>query len=384
MSSKELISLKELGSVINNSLPKILYNIKAEICQPKLSNGHLYFSMKDNTGIINSIIWKNNIIKNIKDGEIVEASGKLEYYTPRGSLSFIISDIKQCKIQDDTFYTKLKKEFELKGYFTNKLNIPYVIKNILVLSSKTGAAIHDFNYVIDNNKSTIKRTFMDIMVQGSECPRDIIKILSVDLYQYDMIVITRGGGSMEDLMGFNDRKMIETVNNRKIPILSAIGHMVDTTILDLVADVSTPTPSLAAQYIVDHNMKYIAGMNKKLDKNKLSVINCINSRIQKLNNMNIRINKQKYKEVSNLDKKLENIKNNIISIINNKIIYYDSIILKYNNINNNNITFLNKNNKVIDYNKYNKIVDMNQPFFITWNNIKIKVISYEKSMESII
>ena len=375
-----IISIKDIGNIINNSLPKTSYKMKIEVRQPKISNGHMYMSLKDNSGIINAIVWKNNInesIKNLKDGDMVEITGRIEYYTMRGSISIVISSIEKQNIVGNMFieYELLKNEFEKKGYFNNKIGFPELfpelLQNIVILSSSNGAAIHDFYYVLDNNKSKIKRTLIDVPVQG------IDSILNItDFTSYDMIVITRGGGSMEDLWGFNNRKLIESVYNCKIPIMAAIGHVIDTTIIDMVADISCPTPSLAAQYIVDHNTSYISKLDDRLNKIKLLLINNISCNIKKLNIINYNNYKIKINIINKIENKIEKIKTSFINDINNMIFNNNNIIRKYDNISSE-ITILRKNNNVItSQEQFQKLLNKKYPFVIMWNNVKMTITDY--------
>ena len=395
--TKEIISLKELGSIITKSLPKEKFTIKCEIRQPKISNGHMYMNLKDKDNSISGIVWKSNMesssSSNLKDGDMIEAIGKLEYYVPRGSLSMVLSSIKQSNNLGDMInqFETLKQYFTELEYF-NKKNItmiPKVIKNILILSSNNGAAIHDFYYALDNNKNHVyvERTMVDVLVQGNMCPSDIInKMTTIDLSPFDIIVITRGGGSMEDLWGFNNKELIECIYNCNKPVLSAIGHMVDTTLIDMVADICAPTPSLAGQYIVDHNMKYINKLNDMINSIRSKLITNINNSIRKLNNMSLVINKKKYKIISELENSLDIKCNKIKQNIMNQIVYLNDIFTKYNNISNNlessnNISIYTiENKKIKNSDVFNKLINKNKPFIIIWNNNKLNVTDYKVNL----
>ena len=129
-------------------------------------------------------------------------------------------------------FESMKIEFENKGYFTNKQALPDIISSILVITSCNGAAIHDFNYVLDNSKIIINETIIEVVVQGIGCPQSISNVLNTtELTKYDLIVVTRGGGSIEDLWGFNDRLIVEAVNSCKKPVLSAIGQIIKQSIV---------------------------------------------------------------------------------------------------------------------------------------------------------
>jgi exodeoxyribonuclease VII large subunit len=367
------ITLKQLGDIIKYKLPTDKFTIKGEIRQPKISSGHMYLILKDDTFMINCIVWKtklNESIKSIKDGDLVNIKGSLDYYAPRGEIKLIVNSLEKNNTIGDLYkiFETMKTEFKKNGYFDKKIKLPLCIKNILVLSSMNGAAIHDFNYALNNNKSLITSTTIDVQVQGSECPKQIIEYLkNNDMSKYDIIVITRGGGSMEDLWGFNDMTLIETIYGRNYPVLSAIGHMVDTTLLDYVADVSAPTPSLAAQYIIDYNKKYIDELKSIKNNIYQKLINNINDNLLKLN----KLSNIKNDFIDNIKNKTLNLKNNIKFNIKNNLIKLDMILSKYDNI------ILYKDNIKLEYDNFNNIITNNQPFILVWKDKIIKINNYE-------
>ena len=128
-------------------------------------------------------------------------------------------------------------------------------------------------YCAANDGIKVNQELVNVIVQGNDCPSNIIKYLEDNFIKnsndtFDLIVLTRGGGSFEDLFGFCKPELIECIYKLKIPLLSAVGHQIDTTLVDYIADIVAPTPSLAAQYIVDHNKKYV----KELNHIKLSLL----------------------------------------------------------------------------------------------------------------
>jgi exodeoxyribonuclease VII large subunit len=376
----ELTSLKELGSIITKSLPNTKYRVKVEVSQPKITNGHMYLTIKDKDGRIGGTIWKSNMtetIKSVKNGDMVEIEGKLGYYSPSGSLSMIVSDLKPCDIVGDKLkqFELMKKEFENKGYFSNKQSLPDVISSMLIITSSNGAAIHDFIYTLDNNKCLVKRTVVDVIVQGNDCPQSIANVFNtMDLSDYDLIVVTRGGGSIEDLWGFNNRIIVECVNSCKKPVLSAIGHMVDTTLIDLVADISCPTPSLAGQYVVEHNMKYLDRIEYKVSTIYTKLVQSINNTISQLNDLNTHVSRYKYDIVTQFNNRLHVIQNYINSFISNRIKDLDSIENKYSD---NKIVLLDsKNKEITSSNIYQQLLNKKKHFIVIWNGIKVKVESY--------
>lgn len=320
-----MLSINDIGKLIKNNIPKDRLILKAEVRQPKLyASGHLYLTLKDSCGTISAMIWKNNVtdnIKNLTDGDIIEATGKLDYYIPNGNLNFIISSVKSKNEEGDLY--KLEKhiyeKFMKKGYFLpeKKLKVGNYIKNILLLTSKNGDAIKDFYHCIEHNNMLINDTFKSVAVQGVDCPKDICSILQKsDLSNYDLIVITRGGGSREDLFGFCQPELIEVIHKINTPVLSAIGHRNDTTLIDHVADYVAATPSLAAQFIVNHNKEYLNSIeirkNLLIDLLKKDVID----RINKLHDLDRTVNNQQLY----FERIKTSCKNNIIEEINKRLL----------------------------------------------------------------
>jgi exodeoxyribonuclease VII large subunit len=200
------MQVTEFCNKIKLSLPNIKYNVIGEVNQPKISHGHLYFNIKDEKSNIKCIIWKNKLDKTkyeINDGDKVSIEIKLDFYSFTGSLNFIVENITKNEgigeLQQK--YNEIKQNFEMKGYFNenNKLKLPSIIKNIIIITSETGAAIKDFLFNLENNSSKINYTIIDVPVQGYDCHKIISNKLQ-DIYnnndiKIDAIIITRGGGS---------------------------------------------------------------------------------------------------------------------------------------------------------------------------------------------
>ncbi len=320
-----ILNIKELGILIKKTLPRTNIQLKAEVRQPKFSNGHLYLNLKDKNGIVNAIVWKSNMtedIKKLKDGDTITIYGKLDYYNGNGRLSLIINNLLETEGKGELYklYEDTKKYYQNKGYFLNenKLKVGKTIKKILLLTSENGDALKDFYHCIENNNCILNQDFLSVSVQGTNCPADICKILnSNDIYEnkYNLIVLTRGGGSFEDLFGFCQRELIESVYNCRIPVLSAIGHKNDTTLVDYVADYVAATPSLAAQFIVNHNLQYIESLRVKnnhmqnvLKSNILKSISFLDNTKNNLYEcrdiLDVTRNKLKYKITQEINKKL--------------------------------------------------------------------------------
>ena len=374
MSQTNIISLKELGQIINTSLPKDKLIVKAEVRQPKKYNsGHTYLELKDDDNIIKAIVLKSNNTINIKDGDMVEAQGKIEYYSNKGNMNFVINKIKLIDTVGEMLlsFDTMNQFYKENGYYDNKMVLPNFIKKILILTSENGAAIHDFNYVIESSNISLDRTLVDVPVQGPDSPIQIANVLSTyNIDCYDMVVITRGGGSMEDLWGFNDKNIIESVHKCKKPVLSAIGHTTDTTLLDFVSTISRPTPSLAAQFIVDHNNLYIDRINKIKDTIYLNLVETIKQKINRLDEIVFFYKNNRYKKL------LDRMKVCIITSIQNKINSNNNILLKYKTANDS-ISIYKNNIEVKNSIDFNKIIDKKDEFTIMWNNVRILITEYK-------
>ena len=317
------LSITELANLIRKHLPKERILVKGEVSQPKDSRGNLYLSLKDNNpSLIKSIIWKNKLDmfkSKINEGDEITVEGNLDFYGGYGTMSFIINQLVKHEGEGEinALYLKIKEQFEKKGYFDNihKYKKLEVIKKVLILTRDTGSVINDFNHNIEENNSKLKQDLIDVSVQGNNCPSDIIKVIEnksneIDFDEYDLIVIIRGGGSKEELFGFSKPELIESVFKFKDkPILSAIGHKPDVSLLDLVADYSAPTPSLAAQYIIDINKKYISNMENQKEEIKNLLISDLNMYYRKLN----RINEKIMKFFLSFDEIKKNIFNKIVN-----------------------------------------------------------------------
>jgi len=290
----EALTITQFCNFVKNVLPNKKFNVIGEVNQLKNSHGHLFFTFKDNENCLSATIWKTRAEQlkvNLKEGDKITVEGKIDFYSPTGKINFIIDKIVSNEGLGDLQkkYDQIKDDFQKKGYFDDliKRKIIGPIKNILVITSESGAAYQDFIYALENSGSNVNINLLDVVVQGIDCPKNIcIEMEKIKNKKkiYDLVILTRGGGSFQDLFGFSQPELIETIHNFHLPVISAIGHQVDNPLSDLVSDYSAPTPSLAAQFIVDFNRNYL---NEKLKipkelNNRLN--NLLINEIQKLNN----------------------------------------------------------------------------------------------------
>ena len=374
MDKNKILTVSEFCYQIKDFLPTKKFMVIGEINQLKNSHGHHYFIFKDNDNIINATIWKSKMESLkiiIKDGDKITVEGKLDFYSVGGKLNFIIDNI----ISNDGIgellkkYQKIKNDFEKKGYFDSslKLKLPNCIKNILLLTSESGAAYHDFLYGLENAKSNVTVELIDVIVQGVDCPQNICKQLEnikLKNLNYDLVILTRGGGSFQDLFGFSQPELIETLYNFNLPTLSAIGHQVDNPLSDLVCDYSAPTPSLAAQFIVDYNKNYLRSYQNILQEiTHIMNIKLIN-KLEKTNNLFEKLNKKWLSFERNNKQKLIN----ELNIMLRKLDNFESRLEMYETTN----ILLNGNGKIM-YNKEDLLEYKGKNLEIIWNGIIVKV-----------
>ncbi|MEY8597394.1 exodeoxyribonuclease VII large subunit [Mammaliicoccus lentus] len=228
--------------------------IKGEISNFKRhSSGHLYFALKDDKGVLSAMMFKSNANQlsfEPKEGDQVLIEGRIGVYESRGSYQIYVQTMQLDGI--GLLYEKfeaLKKELADKGYFNadHKLSIPKYPKKIAVLTASTGAAIRDICSTLDKRYPLAEQVLISTLVQGKGAKDNIINnIKEADSMGVDVIIVGRGGGSIEDLWSFNEKEVVEAIYNCSTPIISAVGHETDTTLSDFVSDVRAATPTQAA------------------------------------------------------------------------------------------------------------------------------------------
>lgn len=230
--------------------------LKGEISNFKRhSKGHLYFTLKDENAQISGIMFStyaNQLNFSPKEGDHVLVTGRISLYEPSGSYSIQVSKMELDGIGELYLkYEALKKELEEKGYFNNdrKRQIPKFPKKIGVVTSPTGAVIEDIKNTVSRRYLLTEIHLYPALVQGPGSANSIkeqIELANIKM-EVDVLIVGRGGGSIEDLWGFNEMPVIEAIYQSKIPIITAIGHETDYTISDFVSDLRAPTPTAAAE-----------------------------------------------------------------------------------------------------------------------------------------
>lgn len=256
-------------------------SVKGEISNCKYhTSGHIYFTLKDERGTLSCVMFAGNrkgLSFRLEEGLSVVVEGSVDIYEKSGSYQLYARKITMegaGALYEK--YEKLKAELEELGMFSKqyKQPIPQYSKTVGVITAQTGAAIQDIIQISGRRNPYVQLILYPAIVQGDEAVPSLIKgLLAMEKLKPDVIIIGRGGGSIEDLWAFNSREVAEAIFNCSIPVISAVGHETDTTIADFVADLRAPTPSAAAELAVFDYMAFQERLN--------SVNNSLNSRFSR-------------------------------------------------------------------------------------------------------
>jgi len=293
-----IFTVSELNLNIKNYLESNYFNIwvSGEISNfSSPSSGHFYFVLKDNSQIRCAFFKKKQRFLNIKpfDGMQVLVRGTLSLYTERGDYQLIID---QLLLQGEGALKKqfelLKKKLEAQGLFDlkNKKPIPKNIKTLGIITSGTGAALQDVLSVLKRRWPLINILVYDSQVQGEQAPGQLIKSI-IQANQdncCECLLLTRGGGSLEDLWAFNDENLALAIFNSVLPIVSAVGHEIDFSISDYVADLRAATPSAAAELLSPDGEGMLREIKLKLARAEQLIFSKFNYSKQNLLNLNQR------------------------------------------------------------------------------------------------
>ena len=286
---RNYLSVSDLNSKIRYSLEKDLSSIRVK---GELSNfhhhpssGHMYFTLKDELNEIRCAMFrtKNQFLKfNPIDGMSVRLFGDITFYEQRGSLQIKVSMMEEDGVGDlHKAFEKMKSSLEKEGLFDKKYKkqLPPYPKKIGIITSESGAAIKDIFNVLGRRAPQVKLILKSVKVQGDDAPKQISK--AIELFNskncVDVLIIGRGGGSIEDLWAFNEEIVARAIFKSLIPIISAVGHETDFSISDFVSDVRAPTPSAAAEIAVVSK----DAIEKNLKSQKKQIIDLMMSRLEK-------------------------------------------------------------------------------------------------------
>ena len=330
--------------------------LKGEISNFKAhTSGHFYFSLKDENSKINAIMFKSNASKVLfkpADGMKVLVTGRISVYEAMGSYQIYASEMLEDGVGNlYVAFEQLKKKLKEEGLFdkAHKRPIPKIPKRVGIVTASTGAAIRDIMTTIKRRFPICETILFPTLVQGENAKEDIARnIERAGNYDLDVLIVGRGGGSIEDLWPFNEEVVARAIYNSKVPVISAVGHEVDFTIADFVADLRAPTPTAAAELAVPNmsdlkklTSQFVIRLNeaiyKKVNYLKLYLDSVKNSFViknpgimfegkkQTLDLMNSKLNDLMLNKVDKLKVELEKIKKSYV-LVNPEFLYKDKMI----------------------------------------------------------
>lgn len=264
-------------------------NVRGEITNFKAHyTGHLYFTLKDESSTIKCVMFKgyaDTLKFKPADGNKVVISGQVSVFERDGTYQIYCKSITPEGLGELYIaYEQLKEKLEKEGLFSaqRKRKLPYLPNRVGVITSKTGSVVKDIINVTTRRYSKANLLIFPAAVQGENTAKSVIKAIKVfnELMNVDVIIIARGGGSFEDLFGFNDENLAYEIAKSKIPIISAVGHETDFTICDFVSDLRAPTPSAAAELVYPEYTDMVKNINLYKNRYIISIKNYIERKRQ--------------------------------------------------------------------------------------------------------
>lgn len=350
-----VITISELTASIRELLEENFkfVNLIAEISNFKIhtQSGHFYFTLKDESSQIQAVMWKTrnqSLLYTPEDGMKVIIRGRITVYPARGSYQIEVWELKPQGIGElQIRFEQLKQKLLDEGLFDEsfKKTLPKYPENVVIITSKTGAALQDFINITNRRYPILNLFLFPVTVQGITAAESIFDALNEienlikrKILKIDIIVIARGGGSFEDLFPFNDEKLARRIFGCKIPVVSAVGHEVDFTICDFVSDLRAPTPSAAAELITPDINELI----ENLDKFSYFCRSFVQNKISKLSNS---VNKVKnsyyfnrpkdliynfYQKLDDVSKSLDDVAKSKITFLYNQLKYIGKTLYHIN------------------------------------------------------
>lgn len=310
----KIFSVTELNRIIKNVIDnEVIWEdivVTGELSSFSVTRGIAYFTLKDNDNLLSCVQF--GCKSDFKIGDMVQCRGNIKYYPKGGKLTFNALTIEYSG-QGELYqqFLQLKEKLEKEGLFDdlNKIPIPKYINSIGVVTSKTGAVLQDIKNVVGRRNPNLDIYVYDAQVQGKFAVNDVIQGITYfdNMTDVDVIIVARGGGSIEDLMPFNDEELARIAFICNKPLISAVGHETDFSILDFVADLRAPTPSAAAELVTYDALelkRYIKDIYSTLENNILN----------KYNELNMDISVQ-----------LSNIERNVNNIISEEILHINDL-----------------------------------------------------------
>lgn len=292
------------------------------------ASGHSYFSLKDEAAVISCVIFKGqkrHLKFTPENGMKIKGMARLSLYEPRGSYQLIFEHMEPegtGALQRD--FEQLKTKLAAMGWFdtANKKEIPFLPSGIHVITSGTGAAVHDIIQVAKQRCPSVPLEIIPVKVQGDAAEFEIAHAIELanTVKTCDLIIIARGGGSLEDLWAFNTQTVAKAVYESEIPVISGVGHEIDFTIADFVVDLRAPTPSAAVQMALPDQtaiVHKIVGLQNELN-NKID--RCTSQLRERIKDLHTRL-KSPARVVDDFRFRIEDLQSRILSLVKNRINY---------------------------------------------------------------
>jgi exodeoxyribonuclease VII large subunit len=267
----QAISVSSLNEQIKSVVETTFDNLLVEGELSRITyhgSGHIYFTLKDDDSSIKAVCFRSVASRlkfTLEEGQSVIVSGSISLYKPRGEYQIIASSIEPSGVGAlHLAYEQLKAKLKDDGYFDEerKKQLPKFVKRVALITSATGAALQDMLRVASNRFRLVELVNYDVLVQGDEASGEIASAIKLaDESGFDVIVVARGGGSIEDLWAFNEKVVADAIFEAKTPIVSAVGHEIDWVISDYVADLRAATPSSAMELILPDTKELLLGLD---------------------------------------------------------------------------------------------------------------------------
>lgn len=267
-----VLTVSQLTGLIKNLMEGTFPNIllKGEISNFKANvSGHLYFVLKDSMSQIKAVMFRGRAAALDfvpQDGTLVQVQGQISVYQVRGEYQIIVNRMKKSSAGDIMeMIEERKRRLATEGLFDSKRKkmLPYFPETLGIITSPTGAALRDILNIIKRRNDKVNVIVFPSVVQGNDAALSIIKMIQIanKHKMCDLLIVGRGGGSVEDLLPFSDEDLVRTIASSEIPIISAVGHEIDFPLCDYAADVRAPTPSAAAELAVCQKSEFLQTLN---------------------------------------------------------------------------------------------------------------------------
>ena len=258
---------REIKDQLESHYPDVWVTGEISNCRPARS-GHVYLTLKDDQSQISAVIWRSTAARlkfDLADGLEVVARGGVEVYLPRGQYQLVIKQLTPKGVGAlELAFRQLQERLSAEGLFDaeRKQPIPRFPRRIALVTSPTGAAVRDMLQVITRRWPAVEIVLLPVRVQGAGAAEEIARAIELvpALPRVDVVIAGRGGGSLEDLWAFNEEIVARAIAECPIPLVSAVGHEIDVSIADLVADVRALTPSEAGELVVPHRDEFVASL----------------------------------------------------------------------------------------------------------------------------